>query len=155
MKKKIMRTLLGVLLISILGAAVVSAVTADNVKTGYGCGFGNRHGWGIRNMDSGYCTGNFSSCPYFNSTGTVELKVGTIDKAFETARAKIDDKVSEENIYQMGRWWIVSYKNDDGVSSQARIDAVTGEVFTGYTVSAGQYASGMYRRGSGFCRAGY
>ncbi len=153
MKKKIITALLGVLLIGILGAAIVSAVTANDVKAGYGCGFGNRHGLGARNMDSGYCAGNFSSCPYFDSTGTVELKVGTIDKALETARAKIDDKVSEKDIYQMGRWWIVSYQNDDGVSSQARIDAATGEVFTGYSVSSGSQAGRMCGRGTGFCRA--
>lgn len=153
MKKTIIAVLLGILLIGAFGAAVVSAVTSDDARANYGYGFGPMHRWAARYTDSGYRAGNFSSCPYFNSTGTVELKVGTIDEALEIARAEIDDNISEEDIYQIGRWWIVSYEDENGTSSQARIDAVTGEVFTGYSVPAGPQAGGMCGRGSGFCRA--
>ncbi|WP_269850201.1 hypothetical protein [Methanosarcina horonobensis] len=86
------------------------------------------------------CAGNFSYCPYYDADGTVELEVETIDVAFEIAKAEIDDDVSKDNIYQMGRWWIVNYEDEDGVYTQARIDAVTGEIYTGYNVPAGAQA---------------
>jgi hypothetical protein len=153
MKKTVMTVVLGMLLIGVFGAAAVSAVASDDVNTNYGHGFGHMHRWTARYTDSGYIAGNFTSCPYFNSNGDVELKVGTVDEALKIARAEIDDNVSKEDISQMGRWWIVSYKDDEGVSSQARIDAVTGEVFTGYSVPAGPQGRGMCGRGPGFCRA--
>lgn len=79
--------------------------------------------------------------------------------AFEIAKAEIDDDVSKDNIYQMGRWWIVNYEDEDGVYTQARIDAVTGEIYTGYNVPAGAQAGragGRYGCGSGYARgSGY
>jgi ABC-type glycerol-3-phosphate transport system substrate-binding protein len=154
MKKSVIAVLLGILLIGTFGAAVVSAVASDDARN---YGSSPMHRWAARYTDSG--TGNFASCPYYNADETVELEVETIDEAFDIAKAKIDDGVSKEDIYQMNRWWIVSYEDEDGVYTQARIDAVTGEVFTGYDVPAGcqtggRFARGSgYARGSGFCRA--
>ena len=155
MRKRAIAVVLGILLIGAFGAAAVSAVASDDANANYGYGFGHMHRWAAGYTDSGYRACNYSYCPYFNSTGDVELKVGTIDEALKIARAEIDDGVSEDNISQMRRWWIVSYEGDDGVMTQARIDAVTGEVFTGYSVPARQSMGGMYGRGSGFCRAGH
>lgn len=152
MKKTVVAIILGILLIGAFGAAAVNAVASDDAKANYGHGFGHMHRWAARYTGSENRAGNFTSCPYFNSAGNVELKVGTIDEALKIARAEIDNGVSQEDIYQMGRWWIVSYEDDDGVSSQARIDAVTGEVFTGNSVPAGQQVRGMCGRGPGFCR---
>ena len=159
MKKKIVAAFLGVLLIGILGTAVVSAVTADDAKANSGWGSGCRNGWGARNMGSAYCAGACPSCPYLNSGETMELKIETVGEALDIARSKIDKDISEEDISQMGRWWLVTYKNESGVSSQARIDAVTGEVFTftADSLPAGSCGRGMCGqgcgRGSRFCRA--
>ncbi|MGB9130991.1 MAG: hypothetical protein WCB90_00010 [Methanosarcina sp.] len=155
--KKMKKTIIAVLMVLIIGAfgaAVVSAVASDDAKANYArCGFGQMNKWAASSTDSGSRAGSFSSCPYFNSKETVELKVETIDKALGIARAEIDDNISKEEISQMGRWWIVSYEDKYGVSSQARIDAVTGEVFTGYSAPGGPQAGGRRACGSGFCRA--
>lgn len=150
MRKSITAILLAILLIGTFGAAAASAIASDDAKANYGSGY--MHRWAARYTDSGYCAGNFSYCPYYNADETVELEVETIDEAFEIARAEIDDGVSKDDIYQMGRWWIVYYEDKDGVNTQARIDAVTGDVFTGYGVPAGDQACGRYDRGSGHGR---
>lgn len=141
--------LLATLLIGAFGAAVASAVASDD--TGIRYGSGPMHRWAARCTDSG--SGNYASCPYYNADGTVELEVKTIDEAFEIAKAEIDENVSKDDIYQMNRWWIVSYEDENGVYTQARIDAVTGEVYTGYDVPAWCQTGGRLARGSGFCRA--
>lgn len=150
MKKIITAALLGILLIGVFGAVVVSAVAPNDTRANYGPGF--MHRWAARYTDTGYGAGNFSYCPYYNADGTIELEVETIDEAFEIARAEIDDGVSKDNIYQMGRWWIVYYEDENGAYTQARIDAVTGEVFTGYGASAGPQAGVRYGRGPGYAR---
>ena len=158
MKKSITAILLGLLLLGTFGAAVVSAVASDDARVNYGSGY--MHRWAARYTGSGCGTGDFSCCPYYNADETVELEVETIDEAFEITRAEIDDGVSRDDIYQMGRWWIVNYEDEDGVYTQARIDAVTGDVFTGYSVPAGAQTCGRNGRGSGYacgqgCCMGY
>lgn len=148
MKKNIIAILLATLLIGALGAAVVSAAASDNTGATYGSGL--MHRWAARYTNSG--TGNYASCPYYNADGTVELKVETIDEALEIAKAEIDEDITEADLSQMNRWWIVSYEDDDGVYTQARIDAVTGEVYTGYDVPALCQTGSRFARGSG-CRA--
>ncbi|WP_440948187.1 PepSY domain-containing protein [Methanosarcina sp. T3] len=150
MKKGITAILLAILLIGAFGAAVASAVVSDDTGTTYGPGL--MHRWAARYTDSGYGAGNYASCPYYSADGTVELEVETIDEALEIAQAKIDEDITEDDIYQMNRWWIVSYEDEDGVYEQARIDAVTGEVYTGYDVPAGYQTGGRFGRGSGYAR---
>ena len=149
--------LLGVLLTGTFGAAVVSAVASNsagtnNARANYGNGFGIMNRLGAKYTNSGCCGGNFSNCPYFNASNATEFKVKTVDNALEIAKKEIDTDVSKEDIYQVGRWWIVSYKDKNGTSSQARIDAVTGQVFTVYSVPAGLQTRGMHSCGFGCCR---
>jgi hypothetical protein len=148
-KKSITAILLSALLIGTFGAVVASAVASDNVGANYGPGF--MHRWADRT--NGYGAGNYASCPYYSADGTLELEVETVDEALEIAQAEIDKDITADDIYQMNRWWIVSYENEDGVYTQARIDAVTGEVYTGYDVPARYQTGGRFARGSGFCRA--
>lgn len=148
MKKSIAAIILATLLIGAFGAAVASAVASDDTGVNYGSGF--MHRWAARYTDPG--TGNYASCPYYDADGTAELKVKTIDEAFEIAKTEIDEDVSKDDIYQMNRWWIVYYEDENGADTQARIDAVTGEVFTGYDVPAGCQAGTGYGRGSGYAR---
>lgn len=149
MRKTITVILLGILIIGAFGAAVATAVASDD--TGIRYGSGPMHRWAARYTDSG--AGNYASCPYYNADVTAELEVETIDEAFEIAKAEIDENVSKDDIYQMNRWWIVSYEDEGGAYTQARIDAVNGEVYTGYDVPAGCQTGGRFTRGSGFCRA--
>ncbi|RXA19978.1 hypothetical protein EQO05_07500 [Methanosarcina sp. MSH10X1] len=151
MRKTVIAILLGILLIGASGAAVVSAVASDNAGANYGVG--PRHRWAARCTDLGPGEGNFSYCPYSNSGNTAELEVGTADKALEIARKEIDSKISQEDISQMRRWWIVSYQDEEGVYKQARIDAVSGKVFTDYPVCPGAQSGGRHGRGQGYCRA--
>ncbi|MDQ1254404.1 MAG: hypothetical protein QG646_3645 [Euryarchaeota archaeon] len=152
MKKTIIPILLGILLIGAFGAAAVSAAASDGAGINNGNSAGPMHRWAARNTDSGCCGGNFSNCPYFNASTTSEFKVKTIDDAYEIARKEIDSSVSKENINQVGRWWIISYKDKNGTSSQARINAVTGQVFTGYSPTGSQ-TCGLHAHGFGRCRA--
>jgi hypothetical protein len=149
MKKAIIAILLGILLVGASGAAVVSAVTSDNAGTNYGS---VPHRWAARCMGLGPCAGNFSSCPYLNSDKPVEVEVETSDEAREIARKEIDSKISKDDISQMRRWWIVTYQDEDGVYNQARIDAISGEVFTDYPICAGAQAGERHCRGQGYCR---
>lgn len=155
MKKGIIAIILATLLIGAFGAAVASAVASNDTGATYGPGF--MHRLAVRYTDSGYGAGNYASCPYYSADGTVELEVKTIDEALEIAKAEIDEAITEDDIYQMNRWWIVSYEDEDGAYTQARIDSVTGEVYTGYDVpewcqTGGRFARGSgYGRGSGYC----
>lgn len=148
MKKITTAIILGILLVGAFGAIVISAAAQNDTRTGYGPG--HMHRWAARYTDSG--TGNYASCPYYDADGTAELKVKTVDEAFEIAKAEIDEDVSKDDIYQMNRWWIVYYEGEDGAYTQARIDAVTGEVYTGYDIPAGCQAGAGYGRGSGYAR---
>lgn len=151
MKKTVIAILLGILLIGTFGAAAVSAATSNGAGVNNGNGAGPMHRWAARNTDSGCCGGNYSNCPCFNVSTTSEFKVKTVDDAYEIARKEIDSSVSKENIYQLGRWWIISFKDKNGTSSQARIDAVTGQVFNGYS-STGSQTCGLHAHGFGCCR---
>lgn len=152
MKKTVVAILLGILLIGTFGAMVVSAATSNDVKTNYGYCSGLMQRWADRCTGSGDYGGNSPYCSYFDSDKTTELKVKTIDEAFEIAKVKIDNDISKENIYQMGCWWIVSYKDKNGLSSQARINSATGEVFTEYSVPSGPQTCGMQASSFGYWR---
>jgi hypothetical protein len=151
MKKAIIATLLGILLIGASGVAVVNAVASDNAGTNYGFGPMNR--WAAKYTNSSSSDGNFSYCPYFNSNGTSELKVKTADEALEIAKKEINTKVSIEDISQMRRWWIVAYQNEDGAYRQARIDAFSGQVFTNFPVCTGTQTGSRRGMDQGYCRA--
>lgn len=164
MKKMMTATLLGILLIGAFGAVVVSAVASNDTQTNDCSEY--TYTWATEYMNSSsddgnfsYCVyynssdgdDNFSCCRYYNSNETAELEVETIDEAFEIAKAEVDENVSKDNIYQRGFWWIVCYEDEDGVYTQARIDAVTGDVFTGYDLPAGP----SFRCGRGFGAHGF
>lgn len=162
MKKTMVVLLLSALVIGTFGAGAVSAAV-NNTQTNNGF-FGPMKMWAARNGGYGgqgygpgygpeYCTGYGSYGPYAGTGEPVELEVETVDEAFEIAKDEIDAGVSKDDIYQMGRWWVVYYEDEDGAYKQARIDAVTGDVFTDYTVPAEPQTGGRYARGPGYCGA--
>ncbi|AKB85826.1 PepSY domain-containing protein [Methanococcoides methylutens] len=110
--------------ILLVGAGMIGlTVQTDTVQAAYGSGPGA--GWGgCPAYGSGY-SGYNQPAAY---SGYSDLNVESIEDALDIAREQIDADVSEENIYQMGRWWVVYYTNDDGVVMQSYIDAFTGEV---------------------------
>ncbi|WP_370575983.1 hypothetical protein [Methanomethylovorans sp.] len=66
----------------------------------------------------------------------------TVEEDLKIAKGGISADVTESDIYQMGRWWIVSY-TVDGTAKQRRIDAYTRKVipdlFNSEYTSSGQY----------------
>lgn len=173
MKKLTVILLLGVVLTG--GIAGLAAATANNTATGYdwcpgyrwinsqnessvppcgpgyGAGMGNGPGQGY-----GAATG---TCLYYDTeTGaalTTEIPEPTVDteaKALEIAKEAFNTEVSEDDIYQKGRWWIVYY-TDGETLKQGRIDAFSGEVIEEFYPrgrQAGQ-GRGQYGQGRGYC----
>lgn len=82
----------------------------------------------------------------------------TVDDALVIAQDKISGDITENDIYQMGRWWIVNY-TANGTAKQGRIDAYTGEVITDFFNSAyalsGQYGQRMGRGYGRMCMCRY
>ncbi len=154
--KKITAILLAGMLIAV--TAGVGIVAAANGQAGNPGLFSSMHRWANNMMQNG---SGYGGCPFFgtnanNGTGintAVELEVTTIEEAISIAEAETGQDISEENVYQIGRWWVFSYADEEGVIQQGRIDAYSGEVIENfYTGSAyrGQYSqdgSGMMRGG--------
>ncbi|MCD4767720.1 MAG: hypothetical protein K8R34_14545 [Methanosarcinales archaeon] len=160
-------TTIGLLLVALVlgtvGAGVVSAGTND-AQTGnswYGwmtdhMGFGRGYGYGMIGAAPGFCGGYGSYAPVAQGyeTNAQEVTVRTVEDALVIAQDQIDSDVSENNIYQMGRLWIVYYTDDDGTIEQAYIEAFTGEVVDDFN-AATQQAYGpantqSYRGGMGY-----
>ena len=137
--------LLAALVLGTVGAGVVSAET-NGAQTGNSwydwmadhMGFGR--GYGMMGDAPGFCGGYGSYAPVAPGyeTNAQEVTVRTVEDALAIAQEQIDSEVSENNIYQMGRLWIVYYTDDDGTIEQARIDAFTGEVVTDFNTATQQ-----------------
>ncbi|MCL7411598.1 MAG: PepSY domain-containing protein [Methanosarcinaceae archaeon] len=160
----IIALLLSALVLGTFGAGVVSAETNDAQTQTYDdwygwmanhMGFNRGNGYGIGG-GPGFCGGYGGSAPVASGydTNAQEVTVQNVEDALEIAQDQIDSDVSENNIYQMGRWWIVYYTDDNGTIEQVRIDAFTGEVVEDYdTVTQQEYRSTntrSYRGGMGY-----
>ena len=160
----IIALLLSALVLGTFGAGVVSAETNDGQTQTYNgwygwmadhMGFSNGVGGG-----PGYCGsyGGYAPTASGYDTNDQEVTVQTTEDALAIAQDQIDADVSESNIYQMGRWWVVYYTEDDGTIEQVRIDAFTGEVVEDYnTVTQQEYRSTntrAYRGGMGYGMGG-
>ncbi len=136
------RTIAILAIVLLTGLAATTLVSAETNllqrASGYVGGFCN---WGAGGNGYGYGPG------YCTAYAGQELKVKTIDDALAIAQKEISADVTENDIYQMGRWWVVYY-TVDGTAKQGRIDAYTGEVIPDFFAS--QYAvTGQYGRGMG------
>jgi hypothetical protein len=134
------RTIAILAIVLLTGLAATTLVGAETNllqrASGYVGGFCNWGGGG-----NGYGPG------YYTAYADQELTVKTVDDALLIAKDKISADVTENDIYQMGRWWVVYY-TVDSTAKQGRIDAYTGEVFPDFFAS--QYATtGQYRQGMG------
>ncbi|UGV41543.1 PepSY domain-containing protein [Methanococcoides orientis] len=132
-----MRKITNMLLVGAIflaGAGMIAlTMQTDTVQAAYGSGPGS--GWGgCPAYGSGYS--GYSGYNMANTySGNYELTVESIEDALGIAQEQIDADVKEENIYQMGRWWVVYYMNDDGVVMRSYIDAFTGDVLDTTTQS--------------------
>ncbi|WP_342305475.1 hypothetical protein [Methanolobus sp. ZRKC5] len=152
MRKTTSILLAGMLIATIAGIGIVSAAVDETDDTTF---FGQMHRWAANRMGYGY-----DNCPAYgvyasDVTTVAELEVGTVDEALELAEDATGQNITESNVYQMGRWWVFSYSDDEGTITQGRIDAYTGEVIDDfYTSSTNQrsqyYQSGRSMRGSGY-----
>ncbi|WP_256623685.1 PepSY domain-containing protein [Methanolobus chelungpuianus] len=149
--KKITAILLAGMLIAVTaGVGIVAAANGQTGNSGY---FGSMHQWAANRMNQyGY-----GGCPFYQSyvndgNNTVELEVSTIEEAITVAEAETGQDISEDNVYQMGRWWVFSYADDEGTIKQGRIDAYTGEVIEDFY--AGSANQGQYQNGRGMMRGG-
>jgi len=115
MRKTANMLLVGAVLLAGAGMVALTLQT-DEVQAAYG--YGPMSGW--------------AGCPGYNQAAVYatspDVSVESVDDALEIAKEQIDSNVKEENIYQMGRWWVVYYTDDDGVVMQSYIDAFTGDV---------------------------
>jgi len=122
--------LAGMLIAVVAGAGIVSADAGDAEENGF---FGPMYRW-ANNM-----RGGFAGCPYFGSYATddatytsVEPEVTTVEEAITIAEEETGQDILEDNVYQMGRWWVFYYTEDD-VVKQGRIDIYTGDVIEDFT----------------------
>lgn len=114
MSKTTTMLLIGALFVA--GAGMLA--TAGEVQAAYG--YGGCPGYG-----GGYGAAYNGDGQNF---GYPEIVVTGVDDALNIAKTDIDPDVKEENIYTMGRWWVVQYVDDEGTIEQSYIDAFTGDV---------------------------
>ena len=158
--------LLAALVLGTFGAGIVSAETNDAQTQAYNgwydwmenhMGFDRGYGYGMMgatDVAPGFCGGygGYAQVASGYDTNAQEVTVQTVEDALEIAQDQIDGDVSENNIYQMGRWWVVYYTDDDGTIEQVRIDAFTGELVEDYnTVTQQTYPTNTRSyRGMGY-----
>ncbi|WP_406657197.1 hypothetical protein V7O62_01215 [Methanolobus sp. ZRKC2] len=145
--------LAGMLVAVVAGAGIVSAASEDTNNNGF---FGPMYRW-ANNM--GY--DEFAGCPFFSSYATddatyttVEPEVTTVKEAVTIAEEETGQEIQEDNVYQMGRWWVFYYTDDNDVVKQGRIDAYTGDVIESFIANGtNQQQNGQnsrYMRGGGY-----
>ncbi|WP_440951880.1 PepSY domain-containing protein [Methanococcoides sp. FTZ1] len=125
MKTTTNKLLMGAILLA--GAGMIALTMQSGiVQAAYGSGPGS--GWGGCPAYGAYASGYTGYNQAAAYSGSYELTVETIEDALAIAKDHIDAEVNEENIYQMGRWWVVYYTDDDGIVMRSYIDAFTGDV---------------------------
>ncbi|WP_406662085.1 hypothetical protein V7O66_05760 [Methanolobus sp. ZRKC3] len=168
MKKIAVILLAGMLMATMVGVGIVNAAAEDTDNTAV---FGPMYIWAGNQMrafggyGSGYCPGfGYYANDGDITTTSIELEVETVEEAVKIAEDATGQDISENNVYQMGRWWVFSYTDDEGVIKQSRIDAFTGEVVEDFYEPAyqgqqsrqnGRYMRGGNGYGGGCGGAGY
>jgi hypothetical protein len=160
MKQTTSILLAGMLIAAIAGIGIVNGAVVEQDDTTF---FGQMHKWAVNRI--GYSNGyGYANCPVYGTyasegVNAIEPAVTTIDEAIDIAADATGQEITGSDVYQMGRWWVFSYMDDEGILKQGRIDAYTGDVIVDlYAVSAyrGQYYNsgrGMMR-GSGYAGCG-
>ncbi|MDK2825664.1 hypothetical protein SAMN04488589_2476 [Methanolobus vulcani] len=157
MRKTTTILLAGMLIAAIAGIGMASAATDENGDTTF---FGQMYGWAGQCVGyaNGYMNGyGYADCPVYGAYATdgeaVDIAVGNVNDAIAIAEDTTGQAISESDVYQMGRWWVFSYTENDTVK-QGRIDAYTGDViedfYAGSTYQGQYYQGGRGMRGSSY-----
>ncbi|MBP1908646.1 PepSY domain-containing protein [Methanolobus bombayensis] len=156
MKKTTTILLAGMLITAIAGIGMASAATDENDDSTF---FGQMSRWAGQCVGyaNGYMNGyGYADCPvyggYATDGTTVEIAVDNVDDAIDIAEAATDQEIAESDVYQMGRWWVFTYTDDDTIK-QGRIDSYTGDVIEDFYADSTQgqyYQGGRNMRGNGY-----
>jgi hypothetical protein len=154
MENKTIIVLAGTILIGIMLIGTVSAhwasgeyVLGDSRNSGYVDGSGAGY----------YC--NYGYGQGYNANGSYSAEdatsVITEDKAISLFEETTGIDVNDENVYQMGRWWLINYIDQDTIK-QGRVDAITEDVIKDFSAYAPQESyeyqnNYRYQRGAGGC----
>ncbi|WP_129596437.1 hypothetical protein [Methanohalophilus profundi] len=117
MKNKTIVVLAGTILIGIMLIGTVSARWASG-----GYGMTDYRGAGY------YCNYGYYSAEDVTS-------VITEDEAISLFEETTGIDVNDENVYQMGRWWVINYVDEDAIK-QGRVDSITEDVIEDFSVYA-------------------
>nr|WP_321498768.1 PepSY domain-containing protein [uncultured Methanolobus sp.] len=157
MRKTTTILLAGMLIVAIAGIGMASAATDESDDATF---FGHMYRWAGHGMRyaSGYANSfGYENCPVYGAYATdgttVDVSVATIDDAIDIAEDTTGQDVAESDVYQMGRWWVFIYTEDD-VTKQGRIDAYTGDVIEDFYAGS-TYQGQYYHGGRGMCRTGF
>ena len=89
-------------------------------------GFGNMMGYGQNSGAEGFCPGFGAENAQYAETEPITLK-----EANELMENEVDGNLTSE-VYQMGRYYVVSYEDAEEKTKQARVDMFTGVVYTDF-----------------------
>lgn len=86
---------------------------------------GQMMGYGQYGAGNEFCTGDGPGYCLDESADVVLL---TQEEAVQLIEDAVDTTITSQ-VYLMGRWFVASYEDVDGITKQARVDTVTGEVY--------------------------
>jgi hypothetical protein len=154
MENKTIVVLAGTLLI---GMMLIGTVSAHWSSGGYGMTDSRNSGYVDGSGAGYYC--NYGYGQGYNANGGYSAEdatsVITEDKAISLFEETTGIDVNDENVYQMGRWWLINYIDQDTIK-QGRVDAITEDVIKDFSVYAPQESyeyqnNYRYQRGAGGC----
>jgi hypothetical protein len=154
MENKTIIVLAGTILIGIMLIGTVSAHWANG---GYGMANSRNSGYVDGSGAGYYC--NYGYGQGYNSNGVDSAEdatsVITEDEAISLFEETTGIDVNDENVYQMGRWWVINYIDEDAIK-QGRVDSITEDVIEDFSAYAPQESyeyqnNYRYQRGAGGC----
>jgi hypothetical protein len=152
MKVDKMNKKIGVVLIAAVLAVATVGIASANAYGNHGYGW-NHADNGAYNKHNGYGHGHGGYGGAYDEN-VDEPVVQSANDAITKFEDETDIDVSEKNVYQMGRWWVINYQNPDGEITQGRVDAYTGEVIKDFSEGA-YHQQYQYRHNDRFQRGGY
>ncbi|WP_148039274.1 hypothetical protein [Methanohalophilus sp. RSK] len=143
MENKTIVVLAGTLLIGIM---LIGTVSAQWVSSGYGM-------TDSRYSDDGDGAGYYCNYGYYSAEDATS--VITEDEAISLFEETTGIDVNDENVYQMGRWFVINYVDEDAIK-QGRVDSITEDVIEDFSAYAPQESDEYqnnyrYQRGAGGC----
>ncbi|WP_048902111.1 hypothetical protein [Methanohalophilus mahii] len=158
MENKTIVVLAGTILIGIMLIGTVSAHWAGG---GYGLTDSRNSGYVDGSGAGYYC--NYGYGQGYNSNGVYSDEGATSvigeDEAISLFEETTGIDVNDENVYQMGRWFVINYIDQDTIK-QGRVDSITEDVIEDFSAYATQESyeyqnNYRYQRGAGGHMMGY